>query len=116
MSVGESVLGLFLGRRSSRMASSSMSKARIRSSAKMAAREAEARVESLERELEELQRELQAKSEEITARWDEALEEFKEIEVKPRRTDVAIDEVTIAWAPHWSFDTSGGSPALVPGW
>jgi hypothetical protein len=110
VSIGESVLGVLLGRRSTRVASSAMRKYHQSSSAGMAAEEAEEQVETLEREILELKEELQEQVDAITARWDEALATFEEFAVTPRRQDVEVDVFALAWTPHWrlTYQDRGG--------
>ncbi len=110
LSVGESVLGMFLGRKSSRVLSSGMSKYRMTSTAKMAAKEAEESVEALEREIQSLQEELREETDAIARRWDEATAQLEEKPVTPRRSDIQVELFTIAWVPHWqiTYKDSGG--------
>jgi len=103
VSVGESVLGMFLGRRSTRAASTALSKYRQRTSAKMSVQEAEARVEAMKKEIAQLEQELKAETDTIAARWDESLKDFEEVPVKPNRNDVDVDLLALAWAPHWQI-------------
>lgn len=103
VSVGESVLGMFLGRRSMRSASTALSKYHRRTSAERSAQEAEQSVEALQQEIEKLEKELQDESAAITARWDEALKAFEEVPVRPSRSDVEVDTMALAWAPHWQI-------------
>ncbi len=100
VAIGESVVGMFLGRRSSRTASTSLRRLRMTSSAKMRVEEAEENVEALQAEVEQLNERLAEEVAEITARWDHGALEVEEIEVAPRRTDVDVEYVAIAWAPH----------------
>ena len=101
VSIGESVVGMFLGRRSSRTASSSLRRMRMSSSAKMRAEEAEENVEALQAEVQAMNEELAEEVAEITAKWDQAALELEEVIVNPRRADVEISYVAIGWAPHW---------------
>jgi hypothetical protein len=101
VSIGESVVGMFLGRRSSRTASSSLRRMRMSSSAKMRAEEAEENVEALQAEVQAMNGKLAEEVAEITARWDQAALELDEVAVNPRRADVDISYVAIGWAPHW---------------
>ena len=113
VSVGETVLGLFLGRRSSRAASSSLGKYRMRSSARMRAEEAEENVEALQASIQEMEEELRQETTEITARWDATALELDEIKVKPRRADVEIDLTAVAWVPMWRVDYRIGDGPLL---
>ncbi len=102
VSVGESLLGMFLGRRSIRTASSSMSKYRMKASAGTAREAAEQKVEALRADIQALEQELREQSENITRQWDAAAGEITEVQLVPRRTDVRVDQVSIGWAPYWS--------------
>ncbi|MGW8181604.1 MAG: hypothetical protein ACWGQW_22975, partial [bacterium] len=112
VSVGESLVGIFLGRRSMRSASSSLGKYRMKSSAEMAIKEVEERVEGLKRDAEALAEELQDQTTTITERWDEAVENVESVPIAPRRSDVEVDIIAIAWEPYWLIgysDKSGAS-------
>jgi hypothetical protein len=111
VSVGESLVGMFLGRRSIRSASSSLSKYRMKSSAKLAVEEAEERIEGLQREVEALEEELKDQTAAITKRWDEAVEDLESVPINPRRNDVEVDTVAIAWEPYWLMAYSDASGA-----
>jgi len=118
VSVGESVVGMFLGRRSTRVASRAVSKHRQTTLAKIKLDEAEANVEALQQDVKELEEELQEQAAAVRDRWEEALVEFEEVAIKPRRTDVQINLFGLAWAPHWQImyqDRGGGARTeLVP--
>jgi hypothetical protein len=107
VSVGESVVGMFLGRRSTRGASRALSKHRQATLAKIKLEEAEANVEALQQDIQELEAELQEQVAAIRDRWEEALVEFEEVPVKPRRTDVQTNLFGLAWAPHWQIAYRG---------
>jgi hypothetical protein len=99
VSVGETVLGMFLGRRTYRAASSSMSRYRQRTAAEQAVEKAEARVESLRQDLAAFQEELRRKTEEITRRWHEAGQELQKVAIRPGRSAVRVQGVAVAWIP-----------------
>jgi len=101
VSVGETLIGALLGRRSSRAASSSLSKYRLRSSAKLGVEQAEDDVEALQEELAELEAELAAESMEIVERWERSALDIEEVAVKPRRTDIQLERLAVAWIPEW---------------
>jgi hypothetical protein len=112
VSVGESLVGMFLGRRSMRSASSSLRKYRMKSSAKMAIDEAEERIEGLKRETAALEEELRDQTSTITERWEIAVEELETVPINPRRSDVEVDIVAIAWEPYWLVDCRDPSGAV----
>jgi hypothetical protein len=110
VSVGESLVGMFLGRRSMRSASSSLSKYRLKSSAKMAIEEAEERIEELKQEAAALEEELRGQTAAITERWEKAVENLETVAITPRRGDVDVDIIAVAWEPYWLIgytDSSG---------
>jgi hypothetical protein len=103
VSVGESVLGMFIGRRSIRSASTAMSKYRQKSSAEMGAQQAHENMDALQKEVNELQKELQNEANAITTRWDSALQAYNEVPIRPNRNDIEVDLVALAWAPNWQI-------------
>jgi hypothetical protein len=107
VSVGESVVGLFLGRRSTRVASTALSKQRQAAKAKLKVEETEEDVKALQEDIDELEEELQDDVAAIQERWEDALEDFEETKVTPRRTDIQIDLVALAWVPHWQITYEG---------
>jgi hypothetical protein len=112
VSVGESVLGMFMGRRSTRAASTAMSKYRQSKTAQMNVKEAEEKVEALQEEIEALEEELKEETERITEEWDESLQELKEISIRPRKRDIDVKMLSVAWLPHWQVkyvDAQGNS-------
>ena len=117
VSVGESVLGMFMGRRSTRGASTAMSKYRQQKMATMEVEEAEEKIEVLQQEITELEQELKEETAAITERWDEALEELEKVPVQPRKQDIQVDVFALAWAPHWHTtyqDGTGTHTEFVP--
>ncbi len=108
VSVGESILGMFMGRRSLRAASSSMSKYRVKNSAEMARESAEGKVETLRGDISQVEQELKDETEKITRQWEAAAGETEEVQVAPRRTDVRIDDLSVGWAPHWVIGMRSG--------
>ncbi len=103
VSVGETVLGMFLGSRSRRAASSALSKYRMSSTAGKAAEEAEQTVKALKGEIEELSAELSEEVAAVEALWEQAREDLEEKSVAPRRTDIDVDFFGLVWVPSWSI-------------
>jgi hypothetical protein len=107
-SIGESILGMFLGRSSRRSTSSGIRKYRMSSSAGKAAEEAKETVASLQREVEALQEELTDAAGKIRQQWEDVSIELEEFAVKPRRADIELELVSLVWAPY-SVTSSEGS-------
>jgi hypothetical protein len=110
VSIGESVLGMFMGRRSMRAASSALSKHRQASDAKMDMEQVGESVESLQKDIQALQQELAAKTAEVQTRWDQTVSQVSKVNIPPRTTDIDVDLFALAWAPYWqiSYQSSGG--------
>ena len=104
VSVGESVLGMFMGRRSTRAASTAMSKYRQSKAAQMDVKEAEEKIEALQEEMDLLEKELKEETERITREWEESLQDLEEVSIRPRKSDINVKLVTLAWLPHWKVE------------
>ena len=103
VSVGESLLGMFMGRRSMRAASTAISKYRQSQSATMSMKQAQDEVQALQQEMQELEQELQNQTSEITGQWEEAVTKFESVPIRPNRTDVRVGLFALAWTPHWQI-------------
>ena len=56
-----------------------------------------------------MEEELAAQVQEITARWEGAHSALVREELKPRRSDVDVQTVTLGWAPFWQITYDDGS-------
>ncbi len=99
-SAGESLLGMFLGRRNRRILSSAARKRRMTARAKAEIAESEEEIRALLKERDKIREELEDACDRIRDRWSSAAEETEEYLVRPRRADVAVDFVAIAWVPQ----------------
>ncbi len=109
VSVGESLLGAFLGgRRPGRAASTALSKNRQRTLARMEAEKAEDNVVALREQMAALEAELRTETEAVKNRWAEALGAFDEVKITPRRTDVDVQLCALAWVPQWEVVHGSG--------
>ncbi|UCC88674.1 MAG: hypothetical protein JSV81_05020 [Anaerolineales bacterium] len=106
---GETVLGLFMGRRSTRGISRAASKRRMTSKAKLDAEETREEIADIQEEIAQLEGELKEAADEVTHRWEDAMNELTTQEIKPRRSDVNVQLVALAWSPTWliSYDDGG---------
>ncbi len=101
VSVGESVVGMFLGRRSLRMASTALSKQRQAAKAELQLEKAQSDVEKLEEDMKQLEEDLREEVAAVRQEWEDALGELETYDVRPRRKDVQIGFFGLAWVPHW---------------
>ncbi|GIV77663.1 MAG: hypothetical protein KatS3mg050_2057 [Litorilinea sp.] len=99
--IGESILGFFLGRRSTRALSTAASRRRMTMKAGYAVEELTEEIQELEQDIQQLQEELQEQSDAITRKWANSLDQVEVEELKPRRADVEVQTVAVAWLPSW---------------
>jgi len=109
VSAGESVLGVLLGRRSSRAVSTAARKRRMTAKAKADIGETQARIAGLQEDMAELEAEMREDADDIARKWEEALDEIEEVRVTPRRADIDVELLALAWTPYWeiTFDERG---------
>jgi hypothetical protein len=109
----ESVLSLFGGsRRSSRLSTASR-KRRMTRQARADMEESEETIDELQEEIESLEEEAKQELKELAETWGERIEELEEVDVRPRRADVRIEYLGLAWLPHWQT-TAGGQALSLP--
>ena len=109
INIGESVVSMFMGRRSSRAVSSAASKWNQASRAAAEVEETRQALTGMEAEVKKLQDELKARTDEITAQWEHALDEISTTEIKLRRSDVNLEATMLAWAPYWRIQYDDGT-------
>ncbi|MDH4138697.1 MAG: hypothetical protein OEW09_18575, partial [Anaerolineae bacterium] len=123
ISAGETVIGL-LGvgrrRRSTTGISRTARKRRLTTSAKADIAESEAEIARLQEDIEEMRQSLEEEAKAITDKWAATLDEIETYDVKPRRSDLNVELVALAWTPHWEigYRSAGGSLThdRVPAW
>lgn len=101
LSAGESVLGMFLGRRSSRAISTASRRRRLTQKTKMDIEESEAVIQALKEDLEGLKREEEEALEEVREKWAEVLDQVEVVTVKPLKRNVRALAFGLVWIPHW---------------
>jgi hypothetical protein len=107
LSAGETVLSLFSGRR--RSISAAARKVSSISTSKASIDAAEEKVEVLEDDIEELKQDLKLETSEIVERWEGMLEEYEDLVIKPRRTDIEVTLFALTWVPHWYLEYQTGN-------
>ncbi|MGC9398035.1 MAG: hypothetical protein ACP5HM_02745 [Anaerolineae bacterium] len=111
ISTSETVLSLFSGRR--RSLSTAANKIGRISTSKMDVQAAEEDIMEYQEEIKELEAELQEETQAIVERWERALEQFEDVRITPRRTDVEITLLALAWVPHWYITYRAGGSGIV---
>jgi hypothetical protein len=112
LSAGETVIGVLLGRKSSRTGSAAASKYRQSSAAGMSANEAEENARALADDIQELREAFEKEAAGITSRWENAVKEIGQIVVNPKKTGIEITSFFLAWAPRWHIVVSEGAGSI----
>jgi len=100
LSGAEAVAGLLgLGRKKS--LSTSVSKFRMAQNAKEEVRESEETIVQLKKDLAILERQREETASEIKDRWGRAVNDIKEVDINPKKTDVYVNIFSVAWMPHY---------------
>ncbi len=114
LSLGESALNLFAGRRSSSMLSRASRKRTLTRKAKADVEESLDAIEDLEKQLKALGEEWEEEANEVNIRWADTLEEVEEVEIAPRRADVVVEFCGLAWVPAWQVALEDGQRIDLP--
>jgi hypothetical protein len=102
LSAGDQLLSLFGGRKRVTSALSAASQKRqMTERARQSLAESQQSIAQLNQQIEEMQAELETVSQEAMARWDQAQHEIEPYQVRPRKTDVNIQHLAVAWTPQW---------------
>ena len=82
--------------------------------------ESEEEIERLQAEIEEMRLEMEEDAEAIADQWADVANEVETYAVKPRRSDVKVHLVSVAWAPYWEIAYGSARGKLthdrVPAW
>ena len=103
----ENILGLFVGSRSTRKLSSSLTKHRQTEQAKADVEESVEAIAQFKQQLADLDKERLRLAEEINARWGNVVNESTEITVNPKKTDIFVNLFGVAWLPFYSVQAGG---------
>ncbi len=108
LTMGETVLSFLMGRRRTRTVSAIATKQRLADRAKLEIEETRDEIAELEDEIAGLEAELEAAAQEITQKWADLLDDLTTEELHPRRTDVDVRLVALAWLPSWRITYHDG--------
>jgi hypothetical protein len=108
ISAGSAVLGMFFGRRRTLTAAGTAVRGVGRTyQERQDVSRAEENIESLQKQLADLNAELETEVDNLEERFDPEAGELEVVGLKPRKTDVEVRFLTLAWAPK----REGGEPA-----
>lgn len=106
VSAGESVIGMFMGRRSTRSATKAMNKYQKSKTVAVDIEEAQKDIESINKEMQLLENELKLQIESIKQKREKEISEVKEALIQPKKSDIEIKMVSLAWIPYWEIGYS----------
>lgn len=117
ISVGASILGAFLGRKTISATNIGRATTAIRSAGRVLKEskdvsQAEENIAALHQQLSDLEAQFKSESEALAAANDPLTEKLETISIKPTKTNIAVKLVTLAWTPYWR-DQKG---VLTPAW
>jgi hypothetical protein len=117
ISVGASILGAFMGRKTISASNIGRATTAIRSAGRVIKESkdvglAEENVAALQQQLADLEAQFKSESEALAAAIDPLNEKLDTISIKPTKANIAVKLVALAWTPHWR-DSNG---ALSSAW
>jgi len=122
LSAGESVVGMLgiFGRRSSRGLSTAARKRRLTTKALADVKGSEEQIARLKAETDDMRREMEKEAEDVADQWADVAEDLETYAVKPRRSDVNVQLVSVAWTPYWEIGYASARGSVthdrVPAW
>lgn len=113
ISIGATLLGAFTGRKSSLVGRGTTAARGVGRSMtqKQDVDRAEESVEAIKKQLEALTAEFEAESAALATRIDPSTEELETVSVRPKKADITVQIVALAWAPYWQDETGSVEPA-----
>jgi hypothetical protein len=117
ISVGASILGAFLGRKTISATNIGRATTAIRSAGRVMKESqdvshAEENVAALQQQLADLEAQFKSEADVLAAATDPLAEKLETISIKPTKANIAVKLVALAWTPHWR----DGRGALTPAW
>jgi hypothetical protein len=116
ISVGTTVLGAIFGRKTisagtiGRATTAARGAGRVYKESQDVGR-AEETVAAVRQQREELEAELRAETAELEARLDPATEELETVGIRPKKSDIDVRGVALAWEPYWQLPDGTSQPA-----
>jgi hypothetical protein len=95
--VGETVLGVLLGRRRTTGITTASRRRRMTTQTKHKIEATKEEIDDLKQEISEIEIELKEEVNKITEKWETVEEDIEEYHITPRRTDVNIEQPKISW-------------------
>jgi len=118
ISVGASILGAFLGRKTISATNIGRATTAIKSAGRVMKESqdvghADENVAALQQQLADLEAQFKAESEAMAAATDPLNEKLETISIKPTKSNIAVKLVALAWTPQWRDAKGTVTPAWV---
>src|SRR5688572_18239263 len=116
ISVGATILGAFLGRKTVSATNIGKATAAIRGAGRAMKEskdvgQAEDNVAALQEQLADLETQFEAEADALAAATDPLTEKLKPVKLKPAKAGIAVKLVTLAWTPYWQRNGVTAAPA-----
>lgn len=112
--MGESLLGFFLGRRSTRSMGSALNRRRMTARAKADVEESLESLDEMRQKQQQLTMEIQEQAKKISEKWEHPESSLVTEEVAPRRSEVNVHFIALGWLPFWRLTiNSDKEPATL---
>ena len=117
ISVGASILGAFLGRKTISATNIGRATTAIRGAGRVIKEskdvgQAEENASALQQQLADLESQFKAETDALAAATDPLNEKLETISLKPTKANITVKLVALAWTPHWQ----DGKGVLTPAW
>jgi hypothetical protein len=118
ITVGASILGAFLGRKTISATNIGRATTAIRSAGRVMKESqdvgaAEENAAALQAQLANLEAQFKSESEALAAATDPLNEKLESISIKPTKSNIAVKLVALAWIPHWRDAKGVSTPAWL---
>jgi hypothetical protein len=116
ISVGASILGAFLGRKTISASNIGRASTAIRGAGRAIKEskdvgQAEENVSALQQQLTDLNAQFQMETDALAAATDPLNEKLETVSLKPTKANIAVKLVALAWTPHWQDSDGTTTPA-----
>ncbi|MEK6802685.1 MAG: ATP-binding protein [Nitrospirota bacterium] len=116
ISVGATILGAFLGRKTISAGNIGKATTAIRGAGRAMKEskdvsQAEDNVSALQQQLAALEAEFKAEADALAAATDPLTEKLETLSLKPTKSNISIKLVALAWVPHWRDEAGTQTPA-----
>jgi hypothetical protein len=116
LGIGGTVIGVLMGRRPTSAGTTIARRRRMSTKAKMNLEETQEDIIELKKEIDDLEEKLKEDVSEISRKWENIAEEINTEKIRPKRTDIKLQMIALAWVPFWSIKYAEGnasSSALI---